>query len=83
QDNKYRVGAVLLDVTDLDHVLSRLDEPILEPVAPYEVEGDRPDTVFPCGVILIGETLFVYYGGADKYTAVATIEFKKLLNKLT
>ncbi|MBI4130634.1 hypothetical protein HY468_04925, partial [Candidatus Roizmanbacteria bacterium] len=47
QDNKYRVGAVLLDVTDLDHVLSRLDEPILEPVAPYEVEGDRPDTVFP------------------------------------
>lgn len=82
-DGKYRVGAALLDNNDLDHVLSRLDEPVLEPEAQYETEGDRADTVFPCGVFVKDEKIFVYYGGADTYTAVATIELKKLLKKLT
>jgi predicted GH43/DUF377 family glycosyl hydrolase len=82
-DGKYRLGAVLLDSVDLDQVLSRLDDPILEPEASYETEGERADTVFPCGVVLKDDKLFVYYGGADTYTAVATIELKKLLKKLT
>jgi len=31
---------------------------------------------------VIGSTLFVYYGGADKYCCVATCSFPELLNHL-
>jgi predicted GH43/DUF377 family glycosyl hydrolase len=38
--------------------------------------------VFPCGKVLIGDTLFVYYGGADKYVGVATCSYTELLEYL-
>ncbi len=37
---------------------------------------------FPCGTVVIGGTLFVYYGAADKYCAVATCDFGQLLEHL-
>ncbi|HWY79191.1 MAG TPA: hypothetical protein VNW29_02430 [Candidatus Sulfotelmatobacter sp.] len=79
---KYKVGAMLLDAQDPTKVLARTDEPIFEPEMPYEIEGEIPNVVFPCGALIIDKNLFVYYGGADKVIGVATIKFEDLLNFL-
>ncbi|HMP74986.1 MAG TPA: glycosidase [Kiritimatiellia bacterium] len=78
----YRVGAMLLDVRDPRRILARTPEPILEPETPYEREGLVPNVVFPTGNVVIGERLFVYYGGADKVCCVATIKLKELVGHL-
>jgi len=38
--------------------------------------------VFPTGALVKNKTLFVYYGAADKYCALATIKLKKILKEL-
>jgi predicted GH43/DUF377 family glycosyl hydrolase len=50
--------------------------------AEYETEGYYRGCVFPCGKIIIGDTLFVYYGAADKYVCLATCQVEELLNYL-
>src|SRR4029078_4059876 len=79
----YKLGAMLLDYSDPRIVLARSDEPIFEPEKPYELEGVVPNVVFPCGAVVMNETIYIYYGGADLVTGVATMSLDKLLNKLT
>ena len=82
EDGAYRVGAVLLDLKNPIKVIARLDDPILEPEILWEKKGRVPNVVFPCGNVLLGNKLFVYYGGADQVIGVATIEIEKLLSAL-
>jgi predicted GH43/DUF377 family glycosyl hydrolase len=79
----YRQGAVLLDLEYPDHILARLDEPILEPKEWYENNGLRPGTVFVCGGVVVDECLHLYYGGADQFCAVASIPLADLLSAFT
>jgi predicted GH43/DUF377 family glycosyl hydrolase len=81
-DNKYRLGAMLLNSKNPTQAIARSNYPILEPEEWYENEGLRPGTVFACGAVVIEEELFVYYGAADKYVGVATINLNKLLEEL-
>ena len=82
EDKIYRVGALLLDLKDPTKIIARSDEPLLEPEMPYEKEGQITNVVFPCGAVLIGKEIFIYYGGADKVVGVATIALDKLLKVL-
>ncbi|MEM2497476.1 MAG: hypothetical protein QXR81_03785 [Candidatus Nezhaarchaeales archaeon] len=82
EDNVYRVGAILLDPKNPLEVIARTDEPLFEPEEDYEKFGQVNNVVFPCGVVLIGDRIFMYYGGADQVVGVATIEVKKLLKYL-
>lgn len=82
EDNFYRVGALLLDLKNPTKVIARSDEPLLEPEMPYEKEGQVPNVVFPCGAVLLKDTIFVYYGGADQVVAVAMIKLMDLFNHL-
>lgn len=75
----YSIRAALLDLNDPTKVLYRTEDSILDPKMPYEKEGIVSSVVFPCGAVVIRGELFVYYGGADKVTAVATIALKDLL----
>jgi beta-1,2-mannobiose phosphorylase / 1,2-beta-oligomannan phosphorylase len=81
-DHHYRVGAILLEKENLNNVLYRSNQPIFEPQTVYERRGNTPNVVFPCGTVIIKEKLFVYYGGADKVVAVATINLDELLEGL-
>jgi predicted GH43/DUF377 family glycosyl hydrolase len=56
--------------------------PILQPETPYELFGQVNNVVFPCGAVIIGEELFVYYGGADSVICVATMKLAELMNSL-
>jgi predicted GH43/DUF377 family glycosyl hydrolase len=75
----YRLGAALLDLKDPTHVIARTVDPILEPVEPYEREGQVPHVVFSSGMIVRGDSLVIYYGGADTVVACATVSLKRLL----
>jgi predicted GH43/DUF377 family glycosyl hydrolase len=82
QPMTYYVSAALLDLKDPSKVLARRKVPILEPETPYELYGQVNNVVFPCGAAIIGEDLFVYYGGADSVIGVATMKVEDLLNSL-
>ncbi len=67
----YRLGLALLDLDNPSKVLKRTDEPILEPAADWELQGDVNNVVFTCGAVLLGTELWVYYGGADTVIGLA------------
>lgn len=65
RQNRYCVGAVLLDAEDPWKILARTEKPILQPEAPYETDGFFSDTVFTCGCFREGNCIALYYGAAD------------------
>ncbi len=82
RDCGYKLGAMLLDLKDPTKVIARSNAPILEPKVWYENEGSKPRIIYSCGAVIKNETLFVYYGGADMVTCVATVPVKRLLESL-
>ncbi len=80
--NKYKVGAMLLDLDHPEIVLARSQEPILEPEEEYENHGHKWGVVFVCGAVIKDKTLFVYYGASDKTVAVATAPIESFLRDL-
>lgn len=78
----YRVGAVLLDMDDPTIVKARTAIPLFEPTEEYERKGYVPNVVFPCGAVVRGGILYMYYGGGDSVVGVATIKMSKLLKIL-
>jgi len=80
--SEYKVGAMLLDLHNPTKVLHRSKEPILRPSEEYENVGFKAGVIYPCGAVVIDETLFVYYGGADSYVCVAVANLATFLNDL-
>ncbi|MHB0997607.1 MAG: glycoside hydrolase family protein [Armatimonadota bacterium] len=79
----YGTGEVLFSLKDPEHPIEWLPRPILtaDSSIPYE-DGksvDPPhetishwrDTVFACGMTLVEDTWYVYYGGSEYYTCLA------------
>lgn len=79
---KYKIGAMLLDLEDPTKVLYRSRVPILEPETEYENNGHKFGILYPGGANIKNNTLFVYYGGSDKYTCVATAPFDLFMEQL-
>ena len=82
-DARYKIGAMLLDIKEPTRVLARTKKPILEPLEVYENEGLKAGVVYPCGAVVLNDRLFVYYGGADMVTCVATANINELLTNLS
>ncbi len=81
-DRVYRAGAALLDLEQPWKVIARTPEPILEPEEEYERGGDVPNVVFPEGAVVIGENLFVFYGGADGVCCAASVRLDEFVDYL-
>jgi len=81
-DKVYRLGAALLDAETCTNVISRTVLPILEPVETWEKDGVIGNVVFSDGMTLTGDTLAIYYGGADTALGVATVSLSALIKKL-
>lgn len=86
--HRYKLWAMILDAKDPTKILYNSNQPILEPDEWYENEGYKSGVVYSCGAIVKparrggdGE-LFVYYGGADKVSCVATANLEKFLKEL-
>ncbi|MDP9330206.1 MAG: glycosidase [Actinomycetota bacterium] len=80
----YRLGLALLDRDDPSKVVARGREWVFGPRSPYECSGDVPGVVFPCGWVLEndGDTVRMYYGGADTVVGVATASVRTLIEHL-
>ena len=80
--DRYRIGAIILDLNNPTKILYRSQTPILEPEEYYENNGYKWGVVYSCGAVVKNGTLFVYYGGADKVIGVASIKLADLLEDL-
>lgn len=78
-DKNYRLGYMILDLHDPFNVLFRSKYPILEPQLEFEKKGIVDNVVFSCGAVEKDGLVYLYYGGADKVMAVATMELSRLL----
>ncbi|MFD2907694.1 pesticidal protein Cry7Aa [Flavobacterium ardleyense] len=78
----YTAAAALLDIDDPTKVLCRLKEPLIIPELDYEKNGVVSNVVFPTGTALFDDTLYIYYGAADKRIACASVSLKALLKEL-
>jgi predicted GH43/DUF377 family glycosyl hydrolase len=78
----YRAGLALLDLEDPTKVRRRCAQWILGPHEPYELIGDVPGVVFPCGLIHSpgSDELRLYYGAADSCIALATASLSDVLD---
>jgi predicted GH43/DUF377 family glycosyl hydrolase len=80
----YRLGLALFDLTTPERCLLRGDTWVFGPEEPYERTGDVGNVAFPCGVTLgdDGDSLHMYYGGADSCIALASSRVSVLLGWL-
>jgi predicted GH43/DUF377 family glycosyl hydrolase len=81
-DRAYQMGAMLLDLDEPRRVLHRSRRPILKPETWYENEGHKSGVVYPCGAAVLGDDLFVYYGGADRVVCAARHHLPSFLREL-
>lgn len=75
----YRAGAALLDLDNPLRVIARTHHPILQPETHFELIGDVNNVVFPEGAVVIGDTLHLYYGGADRVVGHASAPMSDIL----
>lgn len=80
--DKYKVGAMLLDLKHPEKILVKSDQAVLEPDEKYENEGYKKGVVYVTGSILKDNLLLVYYGAADSYVGVAYNLFDEFLERL-
>jgi predicted GH43/DUF377 family glycosyl hydrolase len=76
----YRLGVILLDLDDPTKVIHRPLEPIFWPEEIWELRGDVPNVVFNNGSAVVGDTVYVYYGGADHVVGLATCGLDDLID---
>ena len=55
---------------------------IMEPATSYEVIGDRPLTVFPCGNVVYKDKLVITYGAGDFMIGIGSIDMDTLMGEL-
>lgn len=79
---KYKVGAMLLDLSHPETIVARAKRPILEPEAPYENNGHKSGVIYVCGAVEKDGILFVYYGASDRSAAVAAAPLDDFLDDL-
>jgi predicted GH43/DUF377 family glycosyl hydrolase len=80
----YRLGLALFALDNPEECILRGSEWIFGPETPYEKTGDVDNVAFPCGYTLgdDGDTINMYYGGADTSMSLATGSITQLLRWL-
>jgi len=78
----YRAGVALLDRDQPHKMIARSRNWVFQAEAPYELSGLVPNVVFPTGLLLRGDELWMYYGAADMCVCLATAKLKDLMGVL-
>jgi len=78
----YHACAALLDLNDPTKEIGRLRYPLFSPEFDWEKQGVVNNVVFPSATVLRGDSLFIYYGAADKYIGTASISLKGLTEEI-
>lgn len=78
----YSACAALLELDNPGKEIVRLPYALFKPEMPWELKGEVNNVVFPTGTSLFDDTLYIYYGAADKRIACISLSIKALLNEL-
>lgn len=79
----YKATVALLDLDDPEKVVKFSPKPLMIADKHYEVDKAKGwDIIFPQGNVIIGDTLFIYSGGADLHVTLATASLTKLMEYL-
>ncbi len=81
-NNRYCLGAMLLDLENPTKVISRSNEPIMEPSTDYEKNGFLGQVIFTNGHIVRGDEITFYYGASDEVICGATMSVSTIINSL-
>jgi predicted GH43/DUF377 family glycosyl hydrolase len=82
KENRYCLGAALLDKDRPWEVLARSQNPIMAPEEDYEVNGFFGNVIFNCGVLDEDGLVKIYYGAADTFIGYAEIALNDILEDL-
>ena len=82
EQNRYCLGAMLLDLRNPARVLARSHDPIMEPSADYERHGFLGHVVFTNGHTVDGDNLTIYYGASDTVVCGARMSIRAILASL-
>lgn len=78
----YHAKAALLQLDKPEIEIARLNFPLFSPSYDWEINGVVNQVVFPTGHAIFDEDLYIYYGAADQYIAVAKIKINDILFEL-
>jgi predicted GH43/DUF377 family glycosyl hydrolase len=75
----YHAGLALLDLENPHRVLRRSEEWVLGPQEMYERLGEESNVILPCGWVVEGDVVRLYYGAADTCVALATASLREIV----
>ena len=75
----YRIFAMLLREEKKLKPIAVTPHYIMEPKTMYELYGDRPMVVFPCGAQIIDDNIIISYGAADAFIGFGSINLSQLM----
>jgi beta-1,2-mannobiose phosphorylase / 1,2-beta-oligomannan phosphorylase len=81
-NNRYCLGALLLDLNSPWNIVARSHDPIMEPIADYERIGFFGNVIFTNGHVVDGDTVTIYYGASDSVICAATFSIREILQSL-
>ncbi|HHN48400.1 MAG TPA: glycosidase [Bacteroidales bacterium] len=82
KENRYCLGALLLDLNEPWKVLARSKDPIMEPIMDYEKTGFFGNVIFTNGHVVEGDRISMYYGASDEVICGAHLSIKQILDSL-
>jgi predicted GH43/DUF377 family glycosyl hydrolase len=82
RDNKYSIGALLLDKNEPWRVIARSVSPLMSPEAEYETEGFFGNVIFPCGALQEDGLIKMYYGASDTSIGYAELSVASITAQL-
>lgn len=79
----YHAKVALLQIDKPEIEIARLPYPLFSATKSFEKEGGAAlNYVFPSGYSRFGDDLYIYYGAAKSFTAVAKLDINELLEEL-
>jgi predicted GH43/DUF377 family glycosyl hydrolase len=82
-NDRYCLGALLLDKDDPTKILAKSSKPIMEPQASYEKWGFYGPVIFNCGCLVDNGIVKLYYGAADTSVCYAEILLEDIFSELS
>jgi predicted GH43/DUF377 family glycosyl hydrolase len=82
EHNRYCLGALLLDIKDPSRVISRSEQPFMQPAEPYELHGSSGNVIFTNGHLVVGDRLLLYYGTGNEVICGAEVSIQEILGTL-
>jgi predicted GH43/DUF377 family glycosyl hydrolase len=82
RNNRYCLGAILLDPDQPWRVMARSKQPLLEPEMSYEKDGFFGNVIFSCGALYEENKVKIYYGAADTSMCYAEIALEEIMKSL-